>query len=164
MVMALAVGVRALSSGPASSLRQALGRALGLGTLSAGASLAGAALGLVTEPGAFRGVLVFTALSYIGAGLLLESVRAPEEQEPSSRRCLLRGIGADALLVGLSLPFLPVPLWGTVAAVGGGALLMGTLGALLPRTGLSRMLPWASALAGLALIWVGMQALLTALP
>lgn len=164
IVMALSLGVRALSAGPEGSGRRALLRGLALGALSAGAALGGVGLGLVTRPGAFRGVLVFAALCYIGGRMLLEAVRAPEEQEPLSRRALLGGTAADALLAGLSVPYLPVPLWGTVGAVGGGVLLMGTLGALLPQRILTRVLPWLSALGGLALTWVGMRTLLGALP
>jgi putative Mn2+ efflux pump MntP len=94
--------------------------------------------------------------------MLLEAVTPPEEPGPSGDAELLSG-AADAFLVGLSLPFLSVPLWWAVGLAEGCVLLFSALAVLLPEGLMVRLRPWVTAAGGLALTFVGMQLLLRSL-
>ena len=164
MSIMILLGLAAHRLGPVPAQTPSLGRPLVLGLLSLGAAVTGAGTTLATgAPGHSQGsLLAFSALAFAGGRMLLEAMAPPEAPGASGDAELLSG-AADAFLVGLSLPFLSVPLWWAVGLVGGTALLFSALGALLPQELVIRLRPWVTAAGGLMLTFAGMLLLLRSL-
>lgn len=159
-----ALGLAARRLGGATAQAPSPSRPLVLGLLSLGAAVTGAGTALATgAPVHSHGnLLAFSALAFAGGRMLLEAMAPPEESAPSGDAELLSG-AAEAFLVGLSLPFLSVPLWWAVGLVGGSALLCAALNELLSEKPLLRLGPWVTAAGGLMLTFAGMLLLLHSL-
>ena len=160
---AVAIGKGAALHRP--TLKEALRTGLIFGTIEALTPLVGWAIGLAASQYimAWHHWVAFTLLAMLGARMIIEGLRRPQQEEcqqPQRHSFLLLATTAlatsiDAMAVGVGLALLQVSIVTTALTIGAMTALMATSGIMLGRFMGTVMGRWAEVIGGVVLIGVG---------